>query len=31
MSNTSMLEQAFIDAESLKETALKNAESIILE
>jgi len=26
-----MLEQAFIDAESLKETALKNAESIILE
>ena len=31
MSNTNMLEQAFIDAESLKETALKNAESIILE
>ena len=31
MSNTSMLEQAFIDAESLKETALKNAETIILE
>jgi len=31
MSNTSMLEQAFIDADSLKETALKNAESIILE
>jgi hypothetical protein len=26
-----MLEQAFIDADSLKETALKNAESIILE
>ena len=31
MSSTSMLEQAFIDAESLKETALKNAEQLIIE
>ena len=31
MSNTSMLEQAIVDAETLKETALKSAESTILE
>ena len=31
MSNTSMLEQAIVDAETLKEAALKNAESTILE
>ena len=31
MSNTSMLEQAIVDAEALKETALKSAESTILE
>ena len=31
MSSTSMLEQAIIDAETLKETALKSAESAILE
>ena len=31
MSNTSMLEQAIVDADALKETALKSAESAILE
>jgi len=31
MSNTSMLEQAIVDAETLKEAALKSAESTILE
>ena len=31
MSSTSMLEQAIVDAEALKETALKSAESAILE
>ena len=31
MSSTSMLEQAIVDAEALKDAALKNAETIILE
>ena len=31
MSNTSMLEQAIVDAEALKEAALKNAEKTIIE